>query len=193
MRSILSLQQRFEHYRASRKWYRHWCYRSAVAIILREGDTGIEALMIRRAEREGDPWSGHMGFPGGRMDKTDKGGLSTAQRETWEEIGLDKTAYSQCIGRLPDIIASPRKHIRPMVISCFVFSMQGEPEMDLNHEVDEVVWVPLPFLAEYKNRELMQWQRKNKSLELPCYFYQGRRIWGLSLKMLDDLLALIKS
>lgn len=189
--SLHLVSQRFDHYRAPRKWYRHWCYRSAVAIILREGDQGIEALMIRRAEREGDPWSGHMGFPGGRMDKTDRGGLTTAQRETWEEIGLLKNTYSDCVGRLPDLIASPRKHVRPMVISCFVFSLAVEPELTLNYEVDEVVWVPLSFLADKNNREVMQWQRKNKSIELPCYFYQGRRIWGLSLMMLDDLLAVL--
>ena len=79
-----------------------------------------------------------------------------------------------------------------MVISCFVFTLEGEPELALNHEVDEVVWVPLPFIADASNRETMQWQRNNKPLTLPCYFYQGRRIWGLSLMMFDHLIELAR-
>ena len=39
--------------------------RAAVVIGLRDGSAGPEILMIQRAVREGDPWSGHMGFPGG--------------------------------------------------------------------------------------------------------------------------------
>ena len=45
--------------------------RAAVAIMVREGSDATEMLMIRRATREGDPWSGHMGFPGGRRDPED--------------------------------------------------------------------------------------------------------------------------
>ena len=37
--------------------------RAAVAISLRSGVSGPEILMIQRAVRQGDPWSGHMGFP----------------------------------------------------------------------------------------------------------------------------------
>src|ERR1700682_285931 len=42
--------------------------RAAVAAVLRAGTTGPEILFIERAKREGDPWSGHMAFPGGRRD-----------------------------------------------------------------------------------------------------------------------------
>ena len=45
--------------------------RAAVAIMVREARAATEMLMIRRATREGDPWSGHMGFPGGRRDAGD--------------------------------------------------------------------------------------------------------------------------
>ena len=40
---------------------------AAVALVLRVGETGaLELLFIKRAEFEGDPWSGHVAFPGGR-------------------------------------------------------------------------------------------------------------------------------
>ncbi|MCA9639821.1 MAG: NUDIX domain-containing protein, partial [Myxococcales bacterium] len=62
---------------------------AAVAAVLRPTDADTEVLLIRRAEHEGDPWSGHMAFPGGRHDPTDPDLLTTARRETLEEVGLD--------------------------------------------------------------------------------------------------------
>lgn len=171
------------------KWYRYFVKRSAVALIVRES-AGLEVLMIKRASREGDPWSGHMAFPGGMMEKTDRHGLAAATRETWEEIGLAGEHYSDCLGRLSDITSSPHRGIRPMVISPYVFSIDCTPTLKLNHEVADVVWVPLDFLADHSNRQTMQWQRKKQTLTLPCYFYQQQRIWGLSLLMLDELLQL---
>jgi hypothetical protein len=42
---------------------------AAVAIILTPQPDSI--LFIRRADRSGDPWSGHMALPGGRRDPSD--------------------------------------------------------------------------------------------------------------------------
>ena len=38
---------------------------AAVAMLLTDTATGPEVLFIRRAEYEGDPWSGDVAFPGG--------------------------------------------------------------------------------------------------------------------------------
>lgn len=190
---LQGLRYSMEGYRARKKWYRYLCHRSAVALILREHEQGLDVLMIKRAEREGDPWSGHMAFPGGRLDKTDRHGLAAAKRETWEEIGLSSEAYGHCFGRLSDISTRPHSGKRPMVISAYVFGIEMVPPLTLNHEVAEVIWIPVSFLADRANRDTMTWERGRLSLKLPCYFYQGQRIWGLSLMMLDELLAVIAS
>ena len=184
--------ERLQCFQPGKKWYRRFCKRSAVALILREGEQGVEALMIKRADREGDPWSGHMAFPGGRAEGEDRNILHTARRETWEEIGLDTDAHTRYQGRLSDIVASSHRGYKTMVITPYVFTADKLPQLNINHEVAEVIWVPLAFLADKTNRENMQWQRKKQLLDLPCYFYQQRRIWGLSLMMLDELLALVR-
>ena len=54
--------------------------RAAVAAVVRDRDEGAELLLIHRAEHPHDPWSGHMAFPGGRMDPGDDSELEAAIR-----------------------------------------------------------------------------------------------------------------
>jgi 8-oxo-dGTP pyrophosphatase MutT (NUDIX family) len=179
-------------HRPRRKLLRRVFARCAVGVFLRQraGD-GVQVLMIRRAERSGDPWSGHMAFPGGRKDPVDRNTLATALRETQEEIGLDASVHARLLGRLSDIATHPRLRGGPMIITPYVFHLRTEPGLLPNHEVAETVWVPLGFLAERTNREKMRWAPNGVPLELPCYQFGGRRIWGLSLMMLDELLEML--
>ena len=67
---------------------------ASVALVLRERDGDIEALFIRRAEHDGDPWSGDLAFPGGRIDPEDVDARAAAERETLEELALDISGAS---------------------------------------------------------------------------------------------------
>ena len=89
---------------------RHFNQRSAVAILVDQDQlSDASLLLIKRAESPNDPWSGHMAFPGGRLEKGDRNGLATAKREMYEEIGFDIDAgnetdiQGECIGRLSDL------------------------------------------------------------------------------------------
>ena len=63
---------------------------AAILLALRARTDGEpELLMIKRAEAEGDPWSGHVACPGGRMEPEDHDLAVTAVRETLEETGDD--------------------------------------------------------------------------------------------------------
>lgn len=166
--------------------------RSAVAMILQVREGELHILMIKRAEREGDPWSGHMAFPGGRMDKADANGYAVAVRETEEEVGLALGSQDECIGRLSDLNARPHRGTFGMAVSPFVFRLDREVSFSPNYEVAEVLWVPLEFLADADNREEMNWRYKGVSIPVPCYRYKGRCIWGLSLMMLDELIDLVE-
>ena len=192
LRDLDLAAQLLEAHRPRRKLMRRMSARSAVALFLHESpDEGVSVLMIRRAEREGDPWSGHMAFPGGRKDKVDRNTLATALRETEEEVGLQAADVARLLGRLSDVAAHGRLRHGPMVITPYVFSLPERFPLQPNHEVAETVWIPLAFLADRANREIMRWAPNGVPLELPCYLFGGRRIWGLSLMMLDELLEVL--
>ena len=69
--------------------------------------------------------------------------------------------------------------------------MVETPAFDLNHEVDDSLWVPLDFLLDETNRGRHQWDWRGDVLESDAFSYDGRLIWGLSLLMIDELLTII--
>ncbi|MEO8622541.1 MAG: CoA pyrophosphatase, partial [bacterium] len=88
---------------------------AAILLVLRAREDGEpELLMIKRAEAKGDPWSGHIACPGGRMEPTDRNLEVTAVRETWEETGIDVTRDGRILGQLDDL--SPRSPLLPPII-----------------------------------------------------------------------------
>ena len=162
--------------------------KAAVAAVFRDTTAGAELLFIQRAEHPRDPWSGQMGLPGGRVDPGDDGPLAAALRETREEIGLALETTGGLLGRLSEV----RTHLPlgsvPHSVVPFAFSVDGDPRFTLNHEVREVLWVPLAYLAERGNRSAFTWVRKGLPLPMPCYKWDGRVIWGLTLRIVDELL-----
>jgi 8-oxo-dGTP pyrophosphatase MutT (NUDIX family) len=164
---------------------------AAVAAVLRECATGLELLFIRRAERLHDPWSGHMAWPGGHIDAGDAGPLAAAIREAREELRLDLERDGELLGALPVVRTHLRKGPGPRHVAAFVFALHRDNPLEPNHEVQEAVWVPLEFLSDRRNRGCFVWMGRAVPLALPCYHYQGRLIWGLTLHMLDHLLARI--
>jgi 8-oxo-dGTP pyrophosphatase MutT (NUDIX family) len=166
--------------------------RAAVSAVFRDGADEAELLFIHRAEHPDDPWSGHMAFPGGRVDPGDETSLAGALREAREELDLDLTRHGRLLGRLSDVRAVARGRRLPLVIEPYVFELRGAPVLTPNHEVATVVWVPLSFLTDHGHRSTMQWRVDNISIPLPCYRYNEHVIWGLTLQMLDELLELLQ-
>src|SRR5262245_28646435 len=123
--------------------------RAAVAMCLREraGDGAPEVLFIERARREGDPWSGHMAFPGGRVDGGDLSPRRAAERETFEEVGL-LLAGSERLGRLDDMRGHHAASQPALVISGFVYRVEEPPPLVLSDEVEQAFWFPLAELLE---------------------------------------------
>jgi 8-oxo-dGTP pyrophosphatase MutT (NUDIX family) len=165
---------------------------AAVAAVLREAHDGVELLFILRAERPGDPWSGDMAFPGGHLETGDASPLAAAQRETREELGLDLERDAELLGALSVVRTHLRDEQGPRWVAPFVFALRQEPELELSDEVQEVVWVPLSFLLDTHNRSGLVWTPRGEPMTLPCYHFRDRLIWGLTLRMVDELLDLAR-
>ena len=65
---------------------------AAVALVLAKGPQGWSLLMMKRAEREGDPWSGHMSFPGGHVEPGDADwdAVLAVAKQAWEAGAASK-------------------------------------------------------------------------------------------------------
>lgn len=174
--------------RPSRIPFRHRLARSAVAIIYRYRNEECELLLIRRAIRPGDPWSGHMAFPGGIIQPDDNSASDAAIRETHEEIGINLYKCARFSKRLSDLLTRRHHKFLPMVVSPFLFLLTHKVEFTTNEEVDEVIWVPLAYFKDPANRETMIWQVGPLKLRLPCVRYQGYMIWGLTYMMIQDVI-----
>ena len=162
---------------------------AAVALIVR-GNRELEVLLIKRADSERDPWSGHIALPGGRRDDDDGTLLLTAIRETMEEVGLDLERKARLLGRLDAVgPASPR--LPPLMVTPFVFGITSEAEAYVaSPEVAEVFWVPVCELSSPDSRSTVEIPLPGGPREFPCYRVAGQVIWGLTYRMIEQFLEI---
>ena len=168
---------------------------AVVAAVLRAGERGPEVLLIRRAEREGDPWSGHMAFPGGRREPRDPDLLTTARRETCEEVGLALAGpHAELLGQIDDLEAVAHGRRTGLVIRPFVFLVEGEVSLRPDaREVAEALWIPIGPLARGERDTRIPYRYEGRAISLPAYDHEGRVVWGLTYRMLRSLFAVIAS
>ncbi len=162
---------------------------AAVAIVLRDQPGGAELLLIRRAERAGDPWSGHMGLPGGHWEPGDAHLVDTAVRETQEEVGLALSVQSGLVGALPTIPAIAHGRRTRLAITPYLFVTAGAQTIRPNSEVAAALWVPIDALRDPRASTTIETEVEGHPLRLPAWQFQGHVIWGLTHAMLAPLLA----
>jgi 8-oxo-dGTP pyrophosphatase MutT (NUDIX family) len=169
--------------------------RAAVAIILRSvddgADTSCECLFIHRAVQSDDPWSGHMAFPGGRLEESDPSLLHAARRETLEEVGIDLERDGELLGAIDELRASARGRVLPMAISPFVFALAAPVTTRCSEEVAESVWVPLRQLLDPGSASTVPYVLEGQRFDLPCFRISGHVIWGLTYQMVMRFFALL--
>jgi len=164
--------------------------RAAVAIVLRDGPSGIEVLFIHRAEHPEDPWSGHMAFPGGRAEDGEPP-LLTAMRESAEEVGLD-LGRAELLGALDEVQAVRRVPV-DLAIAPFVFRVPASATPQPNHEVRAVCWLPLEGLMGESFRSTYDYAEAGGVLRFPCFRVEDKVIWGLTYRMFGDLAARLRA
>lgn len=166
--------------------------RAAVAIVLCEAPAGVELLLIQRATRDDDPWSGHMAFPGGRRAPSDRDAIATAMRETHEEVGVDLAAFGAPIGHLDELRAIARHRPLDLVISPIVFALDVPvPVTVAPREVQSAIWVPLAHFVSAAARTTYLRSLDGIESEFPAFRYDRYTIWGLTHRILEGFLSVI--
>lgn len=162
---------------------------AAVAAVMRVVDGEAELLFIKRAEHEGDPWSGHMAFPGGRHEPDDEDLLHTAVRETLEELALD-LRDGRVLGRLDDL--APRSPmLPPIIIRPFVAVVAPDVTFVPSEEVAATFWVPLAVLRHEDTRAEHVMTINGARARFPGFRVDEHIVWGLTERIVQQLLSLL--
>ena len=163
---------------------------AAVAVVLRPGEGGeLEMLLIKRAEFDGDPWSGQVALPGGRREPTDVSLEQTAIRETWEETSIDITREGRILGALDEL--SPRTPTaRRLVVRPFVAVVVPEVVIVESPEVAAAFWVPLQALRTETAWVSAEVNALGHQLTVPAFSHGDYVVWGLTERILRTFLRL---
>jgi 8-oxo-dGTP pyrophosphatase MutT (NUDIX family) len=159
--------------------------KGAVSLILRDAGP-VEILLIERAVREGDPWSGQLAFPGGGRHATDRDLLETAVRETEEEVRVDLSRDARLVGRLPP--RAPANRVEWLVVP-FVFSLTHAVNPVPGEEAARAFWTPLDALPD--RLYVATIEVPGRRLELPAFEVGGKPLWGFSFRVLCDLFDVV--
>ena len=166
---------------------------AAVAVVLRLAERP-EVLLMKRVEREGDPWSGQVSFPGGRREPGDRDLVHTAMRETHEELGIDLEVSARLIGQLAPIVATGRTTGRPLPVTSVtpvVFAAEGVIAPTPGPEAESAFWLPIEVAASGGYDGEMEYVHQGTPMKFPCWRFDGYVIWGLTYRMLRSLIDVV--
>jgi 8-oxo-dGTP pyrophosphatase MutT (NUDIX family) len=160
---------------------------AAVAIVLAPDPDAI--LLIRRAERTGDPWSGHIALPGGRRETEDADLLTTAIRETQEEVGI-RLGPDDLIGSLDDVV--PRTPVLPPIaVRPYVLALSARPTITLNAEVASAQWVAIDHFLRADTHHPVRLEVGGQSRQVQAYQLEDGIVWGMTERIVTNLISIL--
>lgn len=153
---------------------------AAVAVLLKLERGRLCVLFVKRVEEAKDPWSGHVAFPGGKRDAEDKDLKETVIRETREETNINLLDGCSFLGVMSTYQSKPRPDIKVLP---FVFLIGDEPLVRLNKkELSEYFWVAFEELVRCRTTARFSFG------ESPAFAVGGRIIWGLTYRIVENLI-----
>jgi 8-oxo-dGTP pyrophosphatase MutT (NUDIX family) len=159
--------------------------RAAVLVPLYTQQDTLHVIFTKRTDRV-QHHRGEISFPGGAMDPEDEDTVVTALREADEEIGLSRD-HIEVIGRLDDIVTVSSFHVSVYV---------GEVDplrspyawLPHEHEVAEILEVPLEHLLDEANLVEVPRQRDGQLVIMEGFRFGDHIIWGATGRMLRNFL-----
>jgi 8-oxo-dGTP pyrophosphatase MutT (NUDIX family) len=151
---------------------------AGVLLLLYE-KAGEPYIVLTRRTEDVEHHKGETSFPGGAFDPEDGDLLTTALRETEEEIGVRREDV-EVLGRLDDIVT-----ITGFLVSPFVGVLRRWPYAFAANaqEVAELVEVPLRHLMDERNLERGTRRFGDRWFPVLSYNYGDHRIWGATARI----------
>lgn len=148
----------------------------------------METLLVQRAEREGDPWSGQIGLPGGRVKQAVESPRTALYREVEEEVGIKLTEVGWELGNLS--VGHPMRRIE-MTVQPWVYGLTIKPEVRLGRdEIADSLWVNLLELPSKK--KMSEITIRNQPWNVESFVVEGRVVWGFTYRVLTELLPILE-
>lgn len=161
---------------------------AAVLLALRaRADGEPELLMIKRADAERDPWSGHVACPGGRAEPGDADLAATAARETLEETGVDVVRNGRMLGHLDDL-TPVSQHLPTLVIRPYVAIVRRDVHIVTSREVAAAFWVPLEALRAPASWGTDTVHVRGMDRTVSVFRHGAYTVWGLTERVLRQFL-----
>ena len=151
---------------------------AAVVVLLRATNQDLQVLLVKRAEKLTDPWSGQTALPGGKRNPEDKDMKETVARETLEETSINLLEGCRFLGTMEPLRPTQKPE---MTILPFIVLLEKEQTIRLNEELTEHFWVPVKELVHGKGTVKFSFG------EVPAYIIEDNIIWGLTYRILDKL------
>ena len=142
-------------------------------------------LLLRRNQRQDDPWSGHFSFPGGRRDRTDASLLHTCLRETYEETGIQLSAADLC-STLPVTLVGNRLH-NPLLVQPYLFCVAEQPLVMVDpQEIAGSCWLEV---AQFRQQYLHTEAEALPAMMFPAFPLEDYYVWGFTYRMLWQVVS----
>ena len=158
------------------------------AVLVLITDVAEPELIFTLRAKHLNQHAGEVCFPGGKWEPHDGSLLTTALRETHEEIGVSPTMID-VLGALPARATRAGAMVQP-----FVGKIPVDCRFTLNHhELDELFTVPLAAFQQGLQVRTNVFERNGLRVRTPVYLYQHYEIWGFTAGVTAELLCLLSS
>ena len=159
-----------------------------MALFYPTNNMGTNLLLILRKTYKG-VHSNQVAFPGGKEEKSDDGLLTTALRETYEEVGVAPKDIT-VIKEISEIFIPPSNFMVQPYIGLY---RNPKPFVKQDAEVELILEVPV---SDFLDDTLVVSKKMTTSyavdIEVPAFKLNGYIVWGATAMMMNEIKELLK-
>lgn len=162
--------------------------RSAAVLVPLLGSPDNPTLLLCERSTDVLEHKGEICFPGGSIERHDRGAVDAALREAQEELALSRELVS-VVGLLDDVETTVSNY----TITPVVGYVEGNPTLVPDPlEVSRILTVPIMRLLEPGVEVIAQTEYGGVVKTRYSYMLDGNKIWGATARIVHSLLELLR-